>query len=175
MAPDNPQLMNPEELNRWVRSLIERRAPESAWLDYKADLRLDGRRERVELAKDVSSFGNERGGTLVYGVPEEDEGALRVPRPLNECGFDIPTGLPEAGENILLDTIDPPLPEGFIAVITIPEISPRALLLIHHPASWNRPHMVSGYEDGRYYRRGNFRAVRMTEQEIEAAYAARRA
>ena len=31
------------------------------------------------------------------------------------------------------------------------------------------------YKEGRYYRRGNFRAVLMRERKVEAAYAARRA
>ena len=58
--------------------------------------------------------------------------------------------------------------------IPIGKASGEKVLLVYHPASWNRPHMTL-YKDGRYYRRGNFRAVLMREREVEAAYAARRA
>jgi len=49
----------------------------------------------------------------------------------------------------------------------------KEVLFAWHPLSWHRPHMAL-YEDRRYYRRGNFRAVPMRERDVEAAYASRR-
>jgi hypothetical protein len=60
--PKHPQLMTDDELCDWLRSLIERKAPESSSLDYKAEIHLDGKKNRIELGKDVSSFANEGGG-----------------------------------------------------------------------------------------------------------------
>ena len=148
--------------------------PESDSLDYKAELNLRTRLERIELAKDVSSFANELGGTLLYGVPEIQENGVPVPVPLNDCGFEIDLGLPEQVENILLDSIKPVLPNLFVKPVSIPGVEGKQILVVHHPASWNKPHMVEAYEARRYFRRGNYRAVTMSEREVEAAYASRR-
>ena len=53
-------------------------------------------------------------------------------------------------------------------------LHPRCLLLVYHPQSWRKPHMVSGYSQYRFYRRANYQAKVMGEAEVEAAYAARR-
>lgn len=170
--PRDPRAMSDEELSGWVRALIERRAPESDTLDYKKIIKVDTRQLKLELAKDVSSFANERGGVLLYGVPEDNSGEAPIPQVLADCGMTIPPGLPETVENILLETIDPPLPECHVRVVTLGAEPNKRVLFIYHPASWNRPHMTL-YEDGRYYRRGSFRAVIMKEREVEALYAMR--
>lgn len=66
------------------------------------------------------------------------------------------------------------LPNLFIKLVSLSEIEPKKLIVIHHPASWNRPHMVELYEHRRFYRRGNYRAISMRERDVEAAFAARR-
>lgn len=166
--------MTDEELSAWVCDLIARRVPESDDLDYKATVNVGTRSEKLELAKDVSSFANERGGTLLYGIPEDDSGEAPVPKELAACGIPIPPNLPETVENILMETVDPPLPECVVRVVSVENAPDKRALLVYHPASWNRPHMTL-YKDGRFYRRGNFRAVLMRERDVEAAYAARRA
>lgn len=176
--PRHPKLMSYEELCSWVRFLIERKVPESSSLDYKREIHLDGKSKsnRVELGKDISSFANEGGGILLYGVPEEkeQESGVPIPKDISECGIEIAEGLPEKIENILLDVIKPPLPELFVKVLKLDELSPKSILMIYHPESWGKPHMVEGYDDARYYRRANYRAVIMTERLIEAAYFSRK-
>ena len=82
--------------------------------------------------------------------------------------------LPETIENILLDAVEPLLPELQIRVLSLKELNGKSLLMLYHPESWNKPHMIEGYKEGRYYRRGNFRAVIMNEKEIESAYLSRK-
>ncbi len=166
--------MSDEDLSAWVRALIERRAPESDALDYKTTIKVDTRSHKLELAKDVSSFANKSGGVVLYGVPEDNSGEVPIPRPLADCGMVIPPGLPETVENILVETIDPPLPELHVRIVSLGDAPNKNALFVYHPASWNRPHMTL-YGDGRYYRRGSFRAVIMEEREVEALYAMRRA
>jgi len=167
--------MLPQELAEFVRKLIRERWPESDSLDYKRELNITTRRDRIELAKDISSFANEIGGTLVYGVPEETNGdAVPTPQSIENCGITIDSDLPERIENILLNSIHPVLPNLFVKTVNLAEIDPKLILLIYHPASWNKPHMVELDRHRRYYRRGNYRTVPMSEREVEAAYASRR-
>jgi hypothetical protein len=166
--PKSSKLMTDQELCDWVIALIKRKAPESDYLDYKEWSRMD----RKEFAKDISSFANERGGLIVHGVPEE-KNDIPIPKDLTDCGIDKLDVAPIDLENILLDTVRPSLPEIDIRILKPAELHPKVLLLVCHPASWARPHMVEGYAQGRYYRRGNYRAVLMKELDVEAAYQTR--
>ena len=160
--------MTEQELCEWVIALIKRKAPESDYLDYKEWAGVD----KKEFAKDISSFANERGGVVVHGVPEE-KNEIPLPKDLAHCGIDKVDVAPIDLENILLDTVRPTLPEIDIRILKPAELDPKVLLLVCHPASWARPHMVEGYSQGRYYRRGNYRAILMKELEVEAAYQTR--
>ena len=42
--------------------------PESDWLDFKQTLYLAKKKQKLELAKDVSAFANARGGVIVIGI-----------------------------------------------------------------------------------------------------------
>jgi len=168
--PKDPRLMVDEELCAWANALIERQAPESSMLDYKARIAIEKTNERIELAKDVSSFANESGGTLLYGVPEIEGDNGPIPKTLSDCGINVAENLPEKIESILIDSIVPPLPELHIRVFKLSNEKDKSLLMIHHPESWCKPHMIEGYKEHRFYRRGNYRTVLMREREVEAAY-----
>ena len=171
----HPKLISDADLCTWLNSLIKRKAPESDYLDYKESISISTQKEKMELCKDVTSFANENGGALIYGVPEADQNGVPVPKDIAECGIEFPSDLIINIENILLDVIAPPLPELFIKVISLDGTSSKSVLLIYHPGSWNKPHMVEGYKQGRYYRRGNFRSILMNEKQIEEAYLKRKA
>ena len=171
--PKPPQLMSDQELVDWTVGCIKQRAPESDSLDYKSILNLETPAQRIELAKDASSFANEFGGTLLYGVPEVKENDVPIPVSLEKCGLKIDGRIPETVENILLDSVRPVLPNLFVKPVPLAGTTTH-ILVVHHPASWNKPHMVESYKERRYFRRGNYRAVRMSEVEVEAAYASRR-
>jgi hypothetical protein len=166
--PKSSKLMTDHELCDWAIALIKRKAPESDSLDYKQWAGLD----RREFAKDISSFANERGGLVLLGVPEE-QSDIPTPQNLGECGIDKLDLAPIDLENVLVDAVRPPLPEIDIRILKPVEIQPKVLIFVYHPASWARPHMVEGYSQGRYYRRGNYRAILMKEIEVEAAYQSR--
>lgn len=176
MFTKNVGQMSDSELSEFVKWLITTEEPESVYLDYKEALGVTKEpSKKKELAKDISSFANEQGGTVIYGVPEVRDGDLPRPKPLAECGMVIDPDLPGRVENILLSAVQPPL-RALVKVVDIQEIQPpKKLLLVYHPESYWKPHMVQGYADGRYYRRGNFRGVPMNQREVEAAYLAREA
>lgn len=162
--------MSDQELCDLIESWIKSKVPESNELDYKESISVASRKEKIELGKDISSFANVRGGALLYGVPEIKEDGVPIPDDLSKCGIDLHGNLSEDIENILFSVIVPPLTELDIRILKLEELHPKVLLFIYHPESWNKPHMLEGYKDHRYYRRGNFQSVPMSEEEIEAAY-----
>jgi hypothetical protein len=69
--------LNDDDLRDWCLQRIDLRSPESDVLDYEEKFGdLSKRSVKLELAKDISSFANERGGVLIYGVPEDKSAAV---------------------------------------------------------------------------------------------------
>lgn len=169
MLLKHPDQYSDEELEAWVRHLVDNEVSEGPRLDYKQDIPLKGKKERIEAAKDISSFANEIGGTIVYGIPEDrksDELAI----PLKLYGIDSIPGLESQLENIYIDSIAPHLPEWRIRKVKLKEYEGKVVYVAWVPESWVGIHMVQAYGDQRYYHRGQLRAVAMSEHEVRQRY-----
>jgi hypothetical protein len=170
MLEKHPDTMSDSELYKKINSWVRTKTPESSFLDYKRDLNFGSQKEKIELAKDISSFANSAGGCLIYGIDEQREGEKSIPIPKEQYGI-----LPIEGnvidiENILTSIISPSLPDLTIRTITLEHEPDKVVYLLWHSKSWFAPHMVTGFKHTRYYKRGNFKAEPMQEHEIEAKY-----
>lgn len=170
MLPKHPDQLNNDELDGWIRRLVDAGEPEGIRLDYKEQLNLGTPSKRRELAKDIASFANELGGTLIYGVPEERSNPQAAPIPRRPYGIDLIPVIEQDLENIYSSTLTPLLPECRIRRINLSEFQGKVCYIVWTPESWAGPHMVHGYGDGRFYRRGQFRAVIMSERDVEERY-----
>ncbi len=178
MAADNMEYMLPKhpdqyaddnELLEWVEHLVHDRVEEGPRLDYKAEISLGEPNQRREAAKDISSFANEIGGTLLYGIPE-DGSESGAPIPTTPYGIDPVADLEQKLENIYVDSIRPTLPEWKVRKVALTEYPGKVVYLVWTPESWLGPHMVESHGDWRYYRRGQFRNVAMAEHEVRSRY-----
>jgi hypothetical protein len=169
MLPKHPDQYSDESLQDWIRHLVDERVPEGPRLDYKAAIGLSSDKERREAAKDISSFANEIGGVLAYGIPEERHG-VDTATPTEPYGIDPFPGLEQRLENVYVDAIRPSLPEWRIRRVELSEFPGKVVYLVWTPESWLGPHMVEAYGDRRYYRRGQLRAVEMAEHEVRSRY-----
>ncbi len=169
MLPKHPDLYTHDELDTWVNHLVDDQVAEGPRLDYKQSIALDSQSERREAAKDISSFANEVGGCLIYGVPEK-----RLPQdraiPQRPYGIDPIPEVESRLENIYVDAIKPVLQEWRIRRIGLSQYPGKVVYLAWTPESWVGVHMVEAYGDRRYYRRGQLRAVEMAEHEVRARY-----
>jgi hypothetical protein len=131
---------------------------ENATFDAKAALPAKSK----DLAKDVAAMAN-NGGTLLYGVGEDEHGRPTVPKP-----FKI-AGTRERVDQIVRASIsEPPI----IEVYTISTYDDPSLghLVVAVPPSPRVPHMVTADGDDRYYGRGATGNVRLSEAEIARLY-----
>jgi len=141
-------------------TLIENEVKESLSLDYKecgALQRTDGKKN--ELSKDVSSFANSAGGTLVYGIIEDGH----IPVGISE-GYD-PNGITKEWiEQVINSRIHQRIDGIIINQIELRKSRPgKVLYVVHIPQSLRAPHMAA---DKRFYKRYNFESVPMEEYEV---------
>jgi hypothetical protein len=129
---------------------------ETASFDAKEALPDKGKSK--DLAIDVTAM-SANGGTLLYGVGEDDNDRLTVPRP-----FEL-AGARERVDQIVRTTISEP---PAIEVNTIPTDDDVSLgyLVIHVPASPRAPHMVTVGKEHRYYGRGATGNAPLSEGEV---------
>jgi len=137
---------------------------ETASFDAKAALPAKGKSK--DLAIDVAAMSAD-GGTLLYGVGEDDNDRLTVPQP-----FEL-AGARERVDQIVRSTISEP---PTIEVYTIPRDDDPSLgyLVVHIPASPRAPHMVTVGKEHRYYGRDATGNAPLSEGEVARLYERRR-
>ena len=140
--------------------LIKLEVQESLQLDYKrcdALQRTDAKKN--EISKDVSSFANAGGGTIVYGMQETGH----IPTAI-DAGFDPNEITKEWLEQVINSRIQRRINGVRVNPVSLTRSSPgRVAYVVFVPQSHSAPHQAW---DKRFYRRFNFESVPMEEYEI---------
>lgn len=144
-----------------VLSLITNGVKESLELDYKqcASLqRTDGKKK--EISKDVSSFANAAGGTIVYGMVEDGQLPISI-----DTGYDPKDISKEWLDNVISSTISPRLEQVYINQVELHTTHPgKVMYVVEIPQALARvPHQA---QDKLYYKRFNFKSEPMADYEI---------
>ncbi|HUS47283.1 MAG TPA: ATP-binding protein, partial [Phycisphaerae bacterium] len=158
-----------EEIEEKDLIALERdQIPESIRLEFKRELNIDNRKEKAEAAKDVSAMANTAGGRILYGLDEKDlpDGSTVASSicPLTDGSLD------HRLEDVLLSSIHP-RPRFRTRKIPVNSNTGFVLVVEVYPAYSGDLHMVTGFNESRFYRRGEQRTILMTEPEIREAYA----
>lgn len=135
--------------------MINDQVQESLHLDYKRSPALS-KKNRDEIAKDVSAMANADGGLIIYGI--EEDGHMPTQR---DCGVPDGTVTREWLENILTSTISPGIPD--LNIRQIPGEPGYSYFVIGVPKSYSGPHQAP---TKRYYKRYNFKSAPMDDYEI---------
>lgn len=146
-----------------LQRLVDHRVPEGPSLDYKRELHLQSRSEKLEALKDLTGIGNGGGGTMLFGIDESDgdfpEAEAIVPM--------TDRTLVGRLEDIVHAGVRPPL----LMEYSIVEADDGFVLAVHVQPSGLGPYMVQAYGDSRYHQRIGTRTVPMSEQQVRDAYA----
>jgi schlafen family protein len=147
-------------------ALITGEVEESLQLDYKrckalVDQQKTADEIRNELSKDVASFANSDGGTIVYGMIERDN----KPTELDE-GFDPATTKKEWLEDVIHGRVHPKI-EG-LSINSVPLSGQRRGKVAYVISV---PQSTTGHQAGdkKYYKRYNFKAEPMEDYEVRDA------
>ncbi|MEX1254865.1 MAG: ATP-binding protein [Dehalococcoidia bacterium] len=146
-------------------ALVKQRATEGPDLDFKASAAIDfstpeaRAKSRFDLTKDVSSFANSAGGTLIYGIIEDRK--THTARKL-DVGYD-PGVVNHERIGQVINSIKPRLANVRVRRIELSTNSPGKVAYVVVVPQASTAHQAS---DKRYYRRFNFEAVPMEDYEI---------
>ena len=157
MKEDAKILWSEERLRKLIHDKIE----ENYILEYKASGALErSDKAKAEISKDVSSMANSNGGTIVYGLAEfKTEGSKHLPEKIDP--IDRQNISREWLENIILQ-IQPRISELKIHSVQLASNADHVAYVIEIPQG-STAHQAS---DCRYYRRYNFQAVPMPDNEV---------
>jgi len=154
MPRDNPSDWQEDDLLALIRDRIE----ESLQLDYKASRALQNTNEKkTEIGKDVSSFANSAGGTIVYGIVEKNH----LPQNL-DGELDPTTTTKEWLEQVIHGHIRPRLEVHINPVRLLTQHPGHVAYVVSIPQGMTA-HQAS---DHKYYKRFNFQSVPMEDHEI---------
>ena len=143
-----------------IQSLQTNKISESDLLDYKQNIIEDN-----DLLKHIAAFANASGGYIIFGVKESGRGG----HPVSIHGIDSSNINKERIEQIVLSNITPRI---HIRLHTIDhEIHGKQILIVQIPDSQYKPHYNN--HNNKFYKRFQFEAVAMTEQEISDMYKSR--
>jgi len=144
-----------------IQSYIGNRVQENVRLDYKASDSLQKTdSKKRELAKDVSAFANSDGGTIIYGVSEDQDTHLPI---AIDAGYDPSDISHEWLEQVVNSNIQPRV-QGvrIFAVHLTAAKAGRVIYVVDIPKS-TTAHQSA---DKRYYKRYNFESVPMEHYEV---------
>lgn len=140
-------------------SLITEGVEESVLLDYKACPSLTtGDKEKTEISKDVSSFANSAGGTIVYGMIEKDHKPVDI-----DLGYDPRVITKEWLEHVIHGKIQPRINGLYINPVELTTKNPGKVVYVVTVPRGTTAHQAS---DRRYYKRFNFGSHPMEDHEV---------
>jgi hypothetical protein len=137
---------------------------ETATFDAKETLPATSK-QNPSLAIDVAAMST-AGGTLLYGVGEDEDDRLTVRAPLELAGAADRVAL-------IVQTSIAEVPHIEFRTYELPDDPTQGYLVVVVPPSPRAPHQVTVRDDGRFYGRGAKGNRRLTEQEVALLYARR--
>lgn len=146
-----------------IKLLLSNSVPESKTLDYKRDLALNTRDEKIKFLADVSAFANTSGGDLVYGVAEEKG----VPKEINGMVLPDPDAEILRVENIVRDGLEPR-----VAIDPHPVLlgGSKYVLVVRVAKSFVAPHRVIFDNHDRFYSRASRNNYQLDVEGLRAAF-----
>jgi hypothetical protein len=126
-----------------IQGLIDSGTRESEVLEYKTASQVFSNSDKNEIAKDVSTFANALGGSIVYGVAtdKKDKSLPAAIEPIEVTNI-------ETIDRVINSTVYPPI--SGLKKKLIPTTNPK-IMVLDIPASDTPPHQCLG--DKKYYRR----------------------
>ena len=131
-------------------------------VEYKRDMYGNSDADKREMLKDIASMANHRGGYLLIGIDEDDEGV-----PTNVAGIESGNHV-ERITSSCLDNIDKRIVG--LGIKDIQLSNGRVVIAASIPESLNAPHMITHQGVNQFWKRHGRQKIKMTIDEIGEAF-----
>jgi len=145
-----------------LQRLVDDQVQERDTVEYKRDMYGNSDEDKREMLRDITSMANHRGGYLVIGVEEDDEGI-----PTNVVGIEVGNHVDRLRDSCL-DNIDKRIVG--LDIEDIPLSNNRVVIVVSIPTSINAPHMVTYKGLNQFWKRYGRQKEKMTIDEIGEAF-----
>lgn len=162
MPIERPDFDNLAEAD--LDELIYAQVPEGQRIEYKRDTYGSSDGDRREALKDISSFANTFGGTLLVGIATQN--GIPVAK-VGLPGVDVDSEILRL-ENLARDAIEPRvlgIRTGAIALT-----SGERCIVMRIPRSWHPPHRVSAKGHNKYYVRNSNGTHEASVEELRSMF-----
>lgn len=162
MAFENTQFDDINITN--LQSLIDNKVAEGKSYEYKSELPGMSDPHKKEFLADVSSFTNDSGGYLLFGIKE------RAGIPIELIGLENidPDAIILKLESSIRDGIEPRIPGLIIKAVELK--NSNVILIVRIPRSWASPHMVTFKNHSKFYSRNSAGKYQLDVSEIRSAF-----
>jgi len=110
ILPGHPDFVSDQEVSGWMHRPVTQKESESIFPDYRETIQTRSLSEKCQIAKEISPFANERGGIVLYGIPEQGENSEPVPPDVDDIGMAPVPSPSQVTEGILIGAPTPGLP-----------------------------------------------------------------
>lgn len=147
-----------------LQALADTGAPESRVLEFKRELQVSSRDQRVDFLADVSSFANAAGGDIVYGIDASGGMATEV------LGFALadPDATVRLLDQLIQNGLQPRLPG--VGIRPVPLSEGRFALVVRVQQSWVKPHRVTLDGHDKFYARSSAGRRALDVGELRVAF-----
>ena len=145
-----------------LQRLVDDQVQERDTVEYKRDMYGNSDADKREMLKDISSMANHRGGYLLIGIDEDEDGI-----PTDVVGID-PGNHVERITSSCLDNIDKRVVG--LEIKDIPLSNGRVVIVASIPESLNAPHMITHPGVNQFWKRHGRQKDKMTIDEIGGAF-----
>lgn len=142
--------------------LVDDQVQERDTVEYKRDMYGNSDADKREMLKDIASMANHRGGYLLIGIDEDDEGVAT-----NVAGIELGNHV-ERITSSCLDNIDKRIVG--LEPMDIPLNNGRVVIVVSIPESLNAPHMITHQGVNQFWKRHGRQKDKMTIDEIGEAF-----
>jgi hypothetical protein len=148
-----------------LKSVVENQTIEQRSLEYKSQLPGKEQSDKKEFLAEVSSLANTIGGTIIYGIREDDK---HVPKSVDGIDVDDADETIRGLEQMVRDGIRPRIPHFTTRALQLSNGKKAFLMRVER--SWASPHMVSYGGNGRFYYRSSNGKYPMDVDELRDAF-----
>ena len=145
-----------------IQRLKDDQVQERDIVEYKRDMYGNSEANKREMLKDITSMANHRGGYLIIGIAEDNEGI-----PTDVVGIELGKNV-ERITSSCLDNIDKRIVG--LEVKDVPLSNGRTTIVISIPESINAPHMVTHTGLNQFWKRHGRQKDKMTVDEVGEAF-----